>query len=164
MKVLLLNQSYSPIKIVSWRKAVNLVIGREIADIIEEYEDSNMKFKPAVIRLRSQAPDLHSLKGSRIFSKKKVFIRDQYICQYCSALCVGKDATIDHVLPRYAGGKSTFDNCVTACRACNQKKGHKTMEEARMSLIKSDYTPKWSTKVLLGLTDSDTPKVWENYL
>ena len=64
------------------------------------------------------------------FSKKNVMIRDGFKCVYCGA--TGVRFTIDHVRPKAIGGKSSFENCVTACKPCNHKKGHKTCDDARM--------------------------------
>jgi 5-methylcytosine-specific restriction endonuclease McrA len=64
------------------------------------------------------------------FSKKNVMIRDGFKCVYCGVK--GVVFTIDHVVPRSKGGKSTFENCVTACKPCNNRKGHQTCREAKM--------------------------------
>ena len=58
------------------------------------------------------------------FSKSNVFLRDQYTCAYCGTGLEKKDCTLDHILPSSHGGKTTFENTVTACGPCNAKKGN----------------------------------------
>jgi 5-methylcytosine-specific restriction endonuclease McrA len=58
------------------------------------------------------------------FSKSNVFLRDLYTCQYCGDAVNRKTATLDHVLPVSHGGKTTYENCVTACGPCNSSKGN----------------------------------------
>jgi 5-methylcytosine-specific restriction endonuclease McrA len=83
---------------------------------------------PLVLRLVKL---IRTIYKSRVpFSKKNVMVRDNFKCVYCGT--VGKRFTIDHVVPKAKGGKSTFENCVTACKPCNNKKSDKTCHEARM--------------------------------
>jgi 5-methylcytosine-specific restriction endonuclease McrA len=63
-------------------------------------------------------------KTSVRFSKSNVFLRDNYTCAYCSDHLEKKNCTLDHVLPTSLGGKTTFENCVTACGPCNAGKGN----------------------------------------
>jgi 5-methylcytosine-specific restriction endonuclease McrA len=79
--------------------------------------------------------------------RKEVFVRDGYTCQYCGAR--GRDLTLDHVIPRHKGGRHTWENLVTACRACNHRKGGKTLEESRMRLARPPFQPKVSTYYIL---------------
>ena len=72
-------------------------------------------------------------------SRKNIFKRDNYICQYCEIKLDTETATVDHVVPRCRGGKHEWNNVVTCCLKCNRKKGDKTPTEANMPLKK---TPK----------------------
>jgi len=67
-----------------------------------------------------------------------VMIRDGFKCQYCGSL---KELTIDHVTPVSRGGKSKFENCVTACKHCNNTKSNKLPSEIRMYLKKQPVSP-----------------------
>jgi hypothetical protein len=134
--VLLLSMNYTPIKILSWKKAVGLVIGRAKADVVVDYNEQRSRFNAAVIKLNVSAPDIFHLKEIRKFSKKNIFLRDQWICQYCAKELTGRDATVDHVVPRARGGKTTYLNCVAACRKCNWFKNDRTPDECEMPLIK----------------------------
>lgn len=75
------------------------------------------------------------------FSRAAVFRRDRHTCQYCGVRPRVADLTLDHVLPRHRGGRDTWENLVTACRPCNQRKGGRTPEEARMPLLCRPQTP-----------------------
>ena len=78
------------------------------------------------------------------FSKRGVFRRDGYVCQYCGHRPGGKHLTIDHVVPRARGGTSLWTNCVAACRTCNQRKRDRTPLEAGMDLARVPFVPRWN--------------------
>ena len=65
-------------------------------------------------------------------NRRNIFLRDNYTCVYCLKQLNSEELSIDHMLPKSRGGKETWGNLVTACKACNMKKGDKTPEEARM--------------------------------
>jgi 5-methylcytosine-specific restriction endonuclease McrA len=91
---------------------------------------------PAVIKLIKA---IRSLYRSKVpFSKRNVMVRDGFVCVYCGS---NEMLTIDHVLPVSRGGKSTFENCVSACKKCNSKKGDNTPSEVHMFLKKKPYAP-----------------------
>ncbi|HEX68310.1 MAG TPA: HNH endonuclease [bacterium] len=74
-------------------------------------------------------------------TKKNVYKRDNYTCQYCGKRYPPEYLNIDHVIPRHRGGKTTWDNVVCSCIWCNLKKGGKTLEEAGMKLLKEPRPP-----------------------
>ena len=74
------------------------------------------------------------------YSKRNIFVRDGYRCMYCGSKDNGK-LTVDHVIPQSKGGRSTFENCVAACRPCNLKKGHRIPSEAKMFMKRQPYAP-----------------------
>jgi 5-methylcytosine-specific restriction endonuclease McrA len=81
-------------------------------------------------------------------SKKEVFRRDDYRCQYC-----GQDSsrlTVDHVVPRRLGGGYSWDNLVAACPACNRHKGGRTLADAHMHLLRLPHEPAPSAPYLFG--------------
>ncbi|MEA3429300.1 MAG: HNH endonuclease [Thermodesulfobacteriota bacterium] len=92
---------------------------------------------PAVMKLIKL---IRTLYRSRVpFSKKNILIRDGFICAYC-----GNDKeklTIDHIVPKSRGGKTSFENCVSSCKPCNNKKGGQTPKEANMYLKVKAYQP-----------------------
>lgn len=77
------------------------------------------------------------------FSRRNVFKRDRFTCQYCGEQPGSEELTIDHVLPRAQGGTSTWDNCVLACVDCNSRKANRTPEQARMPLQTRPVRPAW---------------------
>ena len=77
------------------------------------------------------------------FSRRNLFKRDRYTCQYCGIQPGSEELTIDHVLPRSRGGTSTWTNCVLACMKCNKRKADRTPDEARMRLARAPVRPHW---------------------
>ncbi|NQT11974.1 MAG: HNH endonuclease, partial [Planctomycetes bacterium] len=78
------------------------------------------------------------------FSRRNIFKRDRFTCQYCGAQPGSEELTLDHVVPRSQGGESRWDNCVLACLACNKRKADRTPEQARMRLRHKPVRPKWN--------------------
>jgi 5-methylcytosine-specific restriction endonuclease McrA len=78
------------------------------------------------------------------FSRRNVFKRDGYTCQYCACRPGSEELTIDHVIPRSRGGVSSWSNCVLACINCNLRKSNRTPEQARMPLRKPPTRPRWN--------------------
>jgi 5-methylcytosine-specific restriction endonuclease McrA len=93
--------------------------------------------RPSVIRLnktvRRPYPRVR-------LSKKEIFRRDNYTCQYCGR--PSNHLTLDHVVPRHRGGSHSWDNLVSACPACNRRKGGRTPQEANMRLLRSCFEPR----------------------
>ena len=157
---LVLNASYEPLSIVSSRRAVCLVIADK-ADMVEadgEFLRSERltMSSPAVIRLRYMV----SAPRRRIasVSRRAVFARDDYRCQYC-----GNHAdSIDHVVPRSRGGRDVWDNLAAACRPCNSRKRNRTPDEAGMRLIRPCRAPRATAWIVVG--GSLVPDTWKPYL
>jgi 5-methylcytosine-specific restriction endonuclease McrA len=70
------------------------------------------------------------------FNRRNLFARDRNSCQYCGKKFPTSELSLDHVIPRSLGGKSTWDNIVCACTDCNVRKGGRLPKQAGMSLIK----------------------------
>lgn len=77
------------------------------------------------------------------FSRRNIYKRDRYTCQYCGIQPGSEELTIDHVMPRSRGGTSTWENCVLACLNCNKRKADKTPDECRMPLKREPFRPRW---------------------
>ena len=77
------------------------------------------------------------------FSRRNLFARDRFTCQYCGTQPGSEELTIDHVVPRSHGGESTWENCVLACVTCNHRKADRTPDEARMPLRRPPTRPAW---------------------
>jgi 5-methylcytosine-specific restriction endonuclease McrA len=95
------------------------------------------------------------------FSRKNLYRRDAFMCQYCGKRPGAEDLTIDHVTPRSRGGRTSWDNCVVACVECNKHKANRPPEEAGMHLVRQPAAPQWSWDVELGPSRRDS---WERFL
>ena len=142
MKVLLLNSTYQAINFVSQRKALKLFVKGKV-DILSSWDRKvrwarGEMFAPATIKLKYYVRWIP--KKSR-FNRIGVFKRDHNTCMYCNNVFKHLDLTIDHVIPQSRGGKSNWQNCVTSCYACNNKKADRTPEEAKMKIISQPVVP-----------------------
>lgn len=88
--------------------------------------------------------------GSQLTVRETLYARDKNICAYCGDVFSGRELTIDHVRPRSRGGKHIWTNTVSACRPCNNRKGNKTPDEARMPLLYVPYQPSIFEKMILN--------------
>ncbi len=102
------------------------------------------------VRFRLRVPEVITLTGydrlpvaAVTFSRRNIFKRDRYVCQYCHCQPGAEELTIDHVVPRARGGKSTWENCVLACVDCNKRKADRTLEQAGMRLRRKPVQPTW---------------------
>ena len=145
MKTLVLNASYEPVQLIDWQKAVYMIY-TDKAEVVSTYDKvvrsvSQAIKLPKVIRLKNYVKLISNLTAVR-YSRRNILLRDDHTCQYCGKQVVGKDATMDHVVPRSRGGKSTWTNVVTACHRCNNKKDNRTPKEAGMRLLNQPKRPK----------------------
>ncbi len=139
--VLVLNQNYQPLNVCNVRRAL-VLLDREKAELMENgrgyvHSVSRPFPVPSVIRL------YHMVKRPlvrRRLSRRAVFIRDRYTCQYCGLQ--SRSLTLDHILPRSKGGRHQWDNVVSACKRCNHRKAGQTPQEASMRLMKQPATPR----------------------
>ncbi|QEY32199.1 HNH endonuclease [Synechococcus sp. RSCCF101] len=136
-QVLVLNASYEPLNITSWRRAMVMLIKGKAVGL--EHDSSRLIRPditlPTVIRLRQYVRvPFRELPLTR----RNVFQRDGHRCQYCG---VSEPLSIDHVLPRSRGGADVWENVVTACLRCNVRKGNRTPQEAGMPLHRAPRRP-----------------------
>ena len=164
---LLLNAGYEPLRIVSWQRAFTLVY-QEKVEILEEYRHcistvSRQYNIPAVVRLRRWVNLRRSPPVIR-FSRTNVYLRDNYQCQYCLIKFTEHELTLDHVTPVVRGGKKLWENIVTACIRCNQKKGDRSPEEVGLRLIRTPYVPRWLPGMVSSIRTKSAPILWGPYL
>lgn len=162
--VLVLNATYEPLSVVSVKRAVVLLL-KEKAELIETAtallrSESFSLPRPLVIRLVYfvKIPRRVSLPVTR----RGVLSRDQYTCQYCGSSPPRKELTIDHVLPRSRGGKTTWENIITACQKCNGRKGNRTPAEANMKLLSEPQRPRYVAIAALG--NAEAKQAWGKYM
>ncbi len=125
--------SYYPLSLWSWQDAIKAVFLDRV-DIVSEYDDAvvhspsfRMKL-PSVIALKEYVRP----KAFPAFTRYNVFLRDKWSCQYCGETFKTPDLTFDHVVPRSRGGRTTWENIVTACQSCNLLKGSFLPHECHM--------------------------------
>jgi 5-methylcytosine-specific restriction endonuclease McrA len=150
-QVLVLNAGYEPLSLVSFRRAVVLLL-REKAELLEATQQlltsANCSLPvPLVIRLVHYVRLPHRRVPP---TRTAVMLRDAYTCQYCGESPGRYQLTVDHVVPRSRGGKQGWDNLVTACKRCNQKKGSLLPDEAKMNPIRRPFEPSYVALVLLS--------------
>jgi 5-methylcytosine-specific restriction endonuclease McrA len=127
---LLLNSSGQPVSLLPistlhWQDAIKYLV-LDKATVLAWHEDWIIHSAtwatpvPAVMMLKEYMKPKITVR----FSKSNVFLRDGYVCQYCGDDVSKRTATLDHVLPISHGGKTTYENCTTACGKCNSSKGN----------------------------------------
>ena len=139
--VLVLNQNYQPLNVCNARRAI-VLIGLGKAELTENgrgdvHSISRTFSIPSVIRL------LRMVKRPMIqrrLSRRAVFLRDDFTCQYCSAQT--RLLTLDHIVPRSRGGAHVWENVVSACILCNRRKAGATPMEAKMYLLRKPRPPR----------------------
>lgn len=138
--VLVLNLNYVPVNVSTVRRAI-ILLSKGKAELLENHRGEVRTVTatveaPCIIRLvylvkRPFAP--------RKLSKKEIFLRDRYTCQYCGNKT--QELTLDHVVPRRQKGAHTWENVVAACSRCNLRKAGRTPEEANMRLKTEPRAP-----------------------
>ncbi len=164
-RTLVLDAGYQPLRIVRWQRAICMSFLDKVevlAHYAFEIPTSTCTFPtPAVVRLLTQL----RLRPQVVrFSRRNVYLRDQHRCQYCDEVFAAADLTLDHVIPRVAGGKTSWTNVVAACRPCNRKKGGRTPEEAGLSLPRPPARPRWSPQSLLPRMPAAVPEAWLDWI
>lgn len=176
---LILNADYSPLCIISWQKAIVLWYRNDISqniEILSYHNNDHIKSCsgsvkiPSIIKLVKY---LNIFNRKIKFSRRNLFIRDNYTCQYCGVQKELKYLTYDHVIPKSVWSdtkqKATnWNNITTACVTCNLKKGNKTPNQANMPLMKDPYVPIKNEKYLPIVQHLSTiehiPQDWIHYL
>ena len=142
---LILNSDYQPLSwlplsTITWQQAVKLHFLDRIK-ILEFYDDWTIHSPSTTIRV----PALAVTKGYQSqtknvrFSRRNIYIRDLYQCQYCGDTFDTKELNIDHVIPVSKGGKTNWENCCTSCIPCNAKKSDKIIKPLRVPFKPSYY-------------------------
>lgn len=184
-KCLLLNADFTPFSIIPWKKAITWQAKYDTdpnfaVNIIDFYKDdwilcpNNEKIPvPAVARKIK----FHKSRGKSVpFSRKNIFTRDNFTCQFCGVKFYDlKDLSYDHVIPKvqwdYAhGSPTTWTNITTACIPCNRKKAGRTPKQAGMTLLTMPFVPNKEPKYLpvtyqlIKMNRDNIPEEWLLYL
>ena len=164
-RTLVLNQSYEPIKVVSWQRAVTLLTLGKV-EVLEEY-DWTVRTVTIVVKVPAVVRLLRAFRRRKQpvkFSRVNIYARDRYTCQYCGEKKPIGELTYDHVVPRALGGKTEWSNIVTACQDCNLRKGARTPQQAGMALRTQPARPTWIPAVTIKVSLRSMPDAWRDYL
>jgi 5-methylcytosine-specific restriction endonuclease McrA len=188
--VLVLNRLYMAIRVVSARRAFNLLL-KNLAEVVSVENNTYLSYDIAgwmeisqlkaqfereqhdfvrTVRLELAVPRIIRLLGyDRLprqdvkLNRRNIYARDNGMCQYCCKKFPSQELSLDHVIPRAHGGKTTWDNLVCACVYCNAKKGGRTPQQARMHLMKQPVKPKRNPVINMRL-GSDKYASWKHFL
>lgn len=183
--VLLLNIDYTPLEVISWRRAVEQLLAGRV-QLVEKYPDRMIRSPsvslafPAVVRLIGQY-----VKRRIRLTRRNILARDTFTCQYCGARprrSTGgprlEELTIDHVVPRaqaqggwvtlpWTGRRvriTSWENVLTACEACNARKADRTPDQAGMPMRKRPRPPSTVDIAWMSIFRGDIPDEWRDYL
>lgn len=184
-RVLVLNKSWSPVGVISLQRAIGLLFatyvnGQPKALVVDpdsfttfswddwsklrpKDEDEVIKgarelFKVPEVIVLSKYDKLPTHKVT--FSRRTIYKRDNYECQYCGATPGTEELTIDHIIPRSKGGQTSWTNCVLACLKCNAKKANRDLKECGMKLKKLPIKPKYQ----LFRSDGIICRSWRKFI
>jgi 5-methylcytosine-specific restriction endonuclease McrA len=184
--VLVLNRFWQPVQTCSVRRALHLLcVGHarvvqtdgeeqfqthDLSSWIEHSGKSTGTDFIHTVRLAVRVPTILVLglyeKVPRLevkFTRRNVFLRDQFTCQYCAKSLPEPQLNLDHVIPRQKGGPTTWENIVTSCFRCNTRKANKMPQEANMHPLKKPVAPRW--KPLFGLRENGFGDVsWAHFI
>lgn len=165
-KVLVLNRSFLPVHITSVKRAFCLLYQGLAHAVDQEYR--TFDFESWAALSASVNDDRIGCVGRAIriprvilllaydrvpkrqvrFSRFNIYNRDKNTCQYCGRVFPRSELNLDHVVPRSQGGRSTWENVVCSCQACNRRKGGRTPEQAGMRLLRPPRKPEWTPFML----------------
>lgn len=160
--VLVLNRLYQPVNVTTVRRAFSLLYQGVARAIDKEFQTFDFE-SWAALSAEVHGDVVHTIQRTirvprviilqvydrfpRVnvrFSRQNIYLRDKSTCQYCGKKFQRADLNLDHVIPRSRGGRTTWENIVCSCVACNLHKGGRTPAEANMRLLKRPARPKWS--------------------
>jgi 5-methylcytosine-specific restriction endonuclease McrA len=155
---LVLNASHQPLAVVSARRAVVLVLKDKAEVLVSDgqvFRSERLSLDaPSVLRLRQFVHVPY--RATAPLTRRAVFARDNWSCQYCGAPA----ENLDHVVPRSRGGAHAWDNVVAACRRCNSRKENRLIEDAGLRLARRPSAPADGFRLSLGRLEPE----WEPFL
>lgn len=187
-KILVLNRLWQAVNVVGTQRAFSLLLQNN-AQVINTGDNSFQVMDSAAwfdysvqqefcenaayiqtVRLRILIPKVLLLKKyDRLplqevrFTRDNLFERDQYRCQYCGKNYSEEKLNMDHVIPRADGGRTSWENIVTACIPCNTQKANRLPHQAGMHLIKKPVRPRWRP-FISSLIDRKYDAEWDHFL
>lgn len=156
--------SILPLSTVSWQESIKYYLLEKVT-VLEWYDDwivSSPTWEtavPAVVMVKKYVRKNSSVR----LTKHNILLRDQYVCQYCDELLRARNkCTIDHVIPISRGGRTTWENCVTACGPCNGAKGNSLYPKPNRLPFKPTYYDLAKNQKFLEHTLKH--QSWKNYI
>ena len=167
-RVLLLNQTYEPLGTVGVARAFVMYFKEVVT--VEEW-DARLVLRtvraeyrvPSVIRRRTYI-NVRRRREASGAKRLRIYIRDKFRCQYCGEKKGAQSLTLDHIFPRSRGGDNSPINIVTACVACNTRKGSRTPEEARMPLLTTQSALRVQLERVVLCHYAEARPEWKKYL
>ena len=186
--VLVLNRLWQAVNVIGARRAFAL-LAREHAQVVHQTEDAFQtyslldwidfsSYNPPVDALETVRTVNRSIRLPRVIlltffdklpckelklTRNNVFERDKSTCQYCGTRFSREELNLDHVIPRDRGGKTTWENIVCSCIACNTRKANRLPHEAGMRLIRKPARPKWRPVISMVL-GSQHRELWKDFI
>lgn len=184
-QALVLNKNWTPVRVISVKEAIGLV-AKGSAKILEPgtYQSHDLVSWNDASRIQASLGEDAMIRSARlalappevvlltqydglgersvVFSRRNLFKRDKYTCQYCGKQPGPSELTIDHVMPKSRGGISSWTNCALACVECNRRKANRTPEEAGMKLRKQPKRPTW--RMLAQVDPRIMRESWSQFL
>ena len=150
VRCVVLNSTYEPLSIVSAKKALILFFEGK-ASVLTEHPEIKVHSISEAWALPTQLVLKYFVKARPTFrvparlTPQNLWIRDKYTCQYCgrhrSIFKAGERLTRDHIIPESKGGRDVWENVVTACSSCNNKKADSQLHHTEMTLLKKPHSP-----------------------
>ena len=142
--------SYVPLSLWSWQDSIRAVC-RDAVIVLSTYEGVSVRSPsvsvplPSVIVLKNYVPARRHSSREPLFTRRNLFLRDKFCCQYCRQRLTPNHLTYDHVVPRARQGTTTWENIVTSCSKCNVRKGSRSLKELPpdMQLRRKPHVPTW---------------------
>jgi 5-methylcytosine-specific restriction endonuclease McrA len=182
--ILVLNRAYIPVHIIDWKKAISLIyqesakpLDRDLItysfnEWLEFSKDYINKDYPKVNTVNNQIaiPEIIILKNyDRLpirdvkFSRQTLFERDNFKCYLCNESFERKDLTIDHIVPRSKGGKTSWENTISCCKSCNYLKGDKDLSQLNLKPFFMPKKPRWISP-LNRVSSNSSLESWTKFM
>ena len=138
-QVIVLNNGYQPLNIVSAKKAIKMLI-KDKVEVLSSYDDKVFSTwqcainAPIIVKMKYFVNTTNKMRKNVPLTRRNIYERDNGKCQYCGKDISISQLTFDHVMPRSRGGLTTWENIVASCKDCNTRKGNKLPNECGMIL------------------------------
>ncbi|MDX6530137.1 MAG: hypothetical protein QOH41_2427 [Blastocatellia bacterium] len=167
-KVLLLSAAYEPIGVIEMVRSV-LLVWKGAAQIVEIDPTRVLRSQhathevPSVVRLVHYI-DIRKRRRESGRQRFRIFVRDKFRCQYCAKKFQPAHLTLDHIIPRSKDGPDDPENLAASCVPCNQRKGNRTPDEARMPLLATPSALRYGLDRAMLAHYADSRPEWKPYL